>query len=278
MHDRKYTMWVKEIRETLGQTAFVMSFIVLVPLLYFMDTGIYDSGWSLIDYMSNGTDLFVLITALYLACGMFRSEDDQGALEYLLSVPLRRRRLFAAKMVPRISVCAVLLTMASVLNSICGTGGSVLHSLILNWNAGYLYLLLLLVFIQLCGLVLNIVGARSWSTGLVLAFMVLMVWKLVAFTFVLQDLVAKVFGWRASFSLMLTIGRTGQTLIDFAVFLLPVLYILKSLAGVWDMKPIRYRENVFQRKVLLPLAVFIALLAGSIASSHWDLSHPLLMG
>ncbi|OPL17808.1 MAG: hypothetical protein AVO35_07985 [Candidatus Aegiribacteria sp. MLS_C] len=271
-------MWMKEIRETLRQAAFVMSFFVLVPLLYIMDTEIYDTGWSLIDYLSNGMDFFVLISALYLAYGMFRSEDDQGALEYLLSVPLRRSSLFAAKMVPRISVCAVLLTMASVFNSICGTGGSVLHSLILNWGAGYLYLLLLMVFIQLCGLVLNIVGARSWSTSLVLAFMVLMVWKLVAFTFVLQDAIAKVFGWRASYNFMLTIGRTGQTVIDFAVFFLPVLYILKSLAGVWDMKPIRYRENVFQRKVMLPLAVFIVLLAGSVSSSHWDLSHPLLMG
>jgi|GEM_PF-1150275 len=265
-------MIAREIRETIAQTAFVMSFYLFVPLLYLMDVSMYDTGMTLLEYMANGLDLMVMVTSIYLAYNMFRREENDGAAEYLLSLPVSRCRILAVKTLPRIVMALVLLFAAMLVNRMSISQGSVLGSLLINWRAGIPYLALMLVFVQLGGFTLNLVGRRSWSTRLVLLLMVVLVWQSVTFSVAVQKLMAKTLGWRASLRFSWTIGRSGMALIDFSVFFLLLWYILRPLMEIWDLKPGRFRELWFHRRMLLPLVVFILLMVNCLLSPLWHLN------
>ncbi len=265
-------MWMKEIRETLKQTVFVMSFFVLVPLLYLLDSSVYYSGWTFMEYMSNGIDLLILTASLYLAYNVFRIEEEQGAVEYLLSLPVKRGRLLLMKVLPRLSASLLLLAVGKCLNSVSRDTGSVLESVLINWHASLLYLVFFILFIQLSGFMLNLIGRRSWSVRLTLLFMIVLVWQFVGISIPLADLVRKLFGLRASIEFNWRLGVSGRAIIDFSVFLVLLWYILRPLLGIWDLKPMRFREIWFQKRALLPLVVFILLLISSLVSPWWNMN------
>ncbi|MBN2587019.1 MAG: ABC transporter permease subunit [Candidatus Fermentibacteraceae bacterium] len=265
-------MLIKEIRETLKQTVFVMSFLVLIPLLYLLDSSGYQSGWSFMEYLSNGMDLFILITALYLAYNMFRIEEEQDAVEYLLSLPVKRGGLLLMKVLPRLSASLLLLAVGKFLNSVSRETGSVLESVLINWHASLLYLVFFILFIQLSGFMLNLIGRRSWSVRLIMLFMIVLVWQFIGISIPLADLVRKVFGLRASIELYWRLGVSWRAIIDFSVFFVLLWYILRPLLGIWDLKPMRFREIWFQKRALLPLAVFILLMIGCLVSPRWHMN------
>jgi ABC-type transport system involved in multi-copper enzyme maturation permease subunit len=265
-------MWMKEIRETLKQTVFVMSFFVLIPLLYFLDSSVYHSGWTFMEYMSNGIDLLILTAAVYLAYNLFRIEEEQGAVEYLLSLPVKRGRLLLMKVLPRLSASLLLLAVGKCLNSVSRETGSVLESVLINWHASLLYLVFFILFIQLSGFMLNLIGRRSWSVRLILLFMIVLVWQFIGISIPLADLVQKVFGLRASIEFNWRLGVSGRAIIDFSVFFVLLWYILRPVLGIWDLKPMRFREIWFQKRALLPLAVFILLMISSLVSPWWNMN------
>jgi len=268
-------MFLKELKDSLRQVCFVMSFFVLIPLLYLLDRSAYNSGFTFMEYISCGMNLFILITAVYIAYNMFRAEERDGALEYLLSLPLSRMSLLRAKALPRIAVSAVLLLAGFLLNRILQTQGSVLSSLFINYRAGVLYLLGLIVLIQFCGFMLGLVGRRSWSVRLLLLGMVICVWKLGTFTLAIEQIMLQTLGVRRYFNIMILHTRNIRILIEvakgvinFAVFFGLLWYILGPLSRIWDLKPIQVREIWFQKKAILPMLVFILLLINRLFLHH----------
>lgn len=253
-------MWMKETRETLKQAAFVMSFFTLVPLLFLLDISLYRTGMTLMEYLSNGMDLFILITSLYLAYNMFKPEEDDGASEYLLSLPVSRMKLLACKTLPRVSVALVLALIGRVMYGMLMSRGSALVYIFLNWGAGLPYMILFMVFIQGCGYTLGLVGRGSWSARVILLLMVLCVWQFGTFTLLISHAIRVFFDWPASFRFALALRTTWQAVIDFAVFYMLLWYILRPLMCIWDGKSIRFREIRFQRRAVLPLIVFLILL------------------
>ena len=252
-------MWTKEFKETLRQTVFIMAFFILVPLLYLTDQAVYETGLTFLEYISNGLDLFILITAVYLAYNMFKVEERDGATEYLLSLPISRWQLLRYKVIPRTAVLTILLLIGLIINDLRISDGSVLGSVFVNWRVGIFYLIGLIIFVQICGFMLGLVGRESWSIRLMLFAMVLCVWQLGAFSLVIQQIVQKVFGWWAEYRFMCFLGKNGRLLIDFAVSFTLLWYILKPLFSTWDLKPVRAREVWFQRRAAFPMLVFLLL-------------------
>ncbi len=268
-------MLIKEMKETTRQTIFVMSFWILIPVLYLLDSSVVRSGWTFIEYISNGTDLFVLVTSAYLAYNMFKSEREQDAVEYLLSLPISRNMLLLHKVLPRLLVCLVLLVPARILNNLCMSSGSVLESLFLNWNFGFLYIFLLLAFIQLFGLVLNLIGIQSWSARLILSLMIVLAWQGVSFSCVIDLIYWKAALWNSSVLsnwFLWSLNGNVRAVIDYSVFFALIWYLLRPLKNIWDLKPFRSRELWFQKRSLLPLSVFVLMLINCMISPWWNLS------
>ena len=252
-------MWIRELKETLRQTIFIMAFFILVPLLFLTDQALFSSGLSFLEYMSNGLDLFILITAFYLAYNMFKVEERDGATEYLLSLPITRWQLIRYKVIPRVVILTILLLIGSILNDIRISDGSALGMIFVNWRVGLFYLIGFIVFIQICGFMLGLAGRESWSVRLMLLGMILCVWQLGTFTIVITRLIYKVFDIWTAARFTFWLGANGKAIINFSVFFALMWYILKPLCRIWDLKPMRGREIWFQKRAFLPMLVFLLL-------------------
>jgi hypothetical protein len=252
-------MWIREVKETLRQTVFIMAFFILIPILFLADQAVYKTGLTFIEYVSNGLDLFILITAVYLAYNMFKAEEMDGATEYLLSLPISRLNLFKYKVIPRIVILTVLLLAGCFMNSLRRADGSVLGEIFINWRVGILYLIGFIIFIQICGFMLGLAGRESWSMRLMLLAMVLCVWQFGTVSLVINVLVFKVFDIWTAVRFSCWLGTNGRALLDFAVFYSLLWYIVKPLCSIWDLKPMRVREVWFQKRAILPMLVFLLL-------------------
>lgn len=254
-------MWIRELKETLRQTIFIMAFFILIPLLYLTDRAVYETGLTFIEYFSNGLDLFILITAVYLAYNMFKAEERDGATEYLLSLPISRLNLLVCKVLPRIAVLSVLLLIGFIVNDLRLSNGSVLGSIFMNWYPGYFYVLGFVIFLLICGFMIGLVGRTSWITSLMLLVMALCVWQGATTTGAIQSIIGNVFGsWHTAIRFQFAIHNYGFVLINYSVYFALVAYILVPLLRMWDLKPIRVREVWFQKRAFLPMLVFSLLL------------------
>jgi ABC-type transport system involved in multi-copper enzyme maturation permease subunit len=264
------TVFLKELKDTLRQTGFIMSFFILVPLLYLTDQAIYETGLTFIEYISNGLDLFILITAVYLAYNMFKAEEQDGATEYILSLPISRLNLLVNKVLPRIAVLSVLLLIGFIVNDLRLSNGSALGCIFMNWYPGYFYVLGFVIFLQICGFMIGLVGRTSWITSLMLLVMALCIWQGATTTGVIQSIIGNVFGsWRTAIRFQFAIHNYGFVLINYSVYFALLAYILVPLLGILDLKPIRVREVWFQKRALLPMLVFSLLLVSRYLTKYF---------
>jgi ABC-type transport system involved in multi-copper enzyme maturation permease subunit len=249
----------REISITVRQTVFILWFYILIPLLVLLDRSVYRTGLTVWEYISNGIDLFILITALFLAYNMFRNEEEEGASEYLLSLPMNRWKLMGYKIIPRILILFILLIIGLVLNGIRQSEGSALGCIFINWRAGLFYLAGFMAFIQVCGFTLGLVGRSSWSVRLLLLFMVVCVWQFSTISLAIERIIYKVADMRSAVRFSFWFGNSKKALLDFSVFFALIWYILKPLSGIWDLNAMRVREIWFQKRMILPMTAFLLL-------------------
>jgi len=98
-------MLKKEITDTLKQTALVLSFILLMPVVYTINTMRFGGEqlcftW----YIDWGMSFLIPVLILYLSYMIFSGEDSSGAAEYLKSLPVSNWKLLAVKVIPRFVV------------------------------------------------------------------------------------------------------------------------------------------------------------------------------
>lgn len=252
-------MFLREMKETLRQTVFIMTFFIMVPLLFLTDQAVFSSGLTFLEYMSNGLDLFILITAVYLAYNMFKAEERDSATEYLLSLPISRWQLIRYKVIPRIAVLTILLLIGSIINDLRISSGSVLGMIFVYWGTGLFFLIGFITFIQVCGLILGLTGRESWSVRLILLGMIVCIWQLGTITIVITRLIYKVSDMWTAVRFPFWLGDNGSAILDFSLFFALLWYILKPLCGMWDLKSMRAREIWFQKRAVLPMIVFLLL-------------------
>ncbi len=95
-------MWKKEITDTLKQTALVLSFLLVIPAVFWINSMRLADNQPFSHYAEAGIVLSLLMLTLTLAYHMFSSEDSDNASEYLKSLPFSRWKLLSIKILPRL--------------------------------------------------------------------------------------------------------------------------------------------------------------------------------
>jgi hypothetical protein len=106
-------MWKKEITDTLRQTASVLSFLLVVPLMFGINQLRLENNLSFFSYAVWGILAVTLLLVFYLAWTMFASDDKDGAQEYLKSLPLTNRNIFWMKVIPRFVAALLFILVAN---------------------------------------------------------------------------------------------------------------------------------------------------------------------
>ena len=101
-------MYKKEFMASFKQTAVIMSFLLLIPIIHWVNEMRLPGGTSSLGtYMMNGGSLCFALLIAGLAYMMFSSEDNDDALEYLKTLPISKWELLKIKILPRLAVLLV---------------------------------------------------------------------------------------------------------------------------------------------------------------------------
>lgn len=101
-------MYKKEFIATLKQTAVILIFMLLIPIIHWVNEMRLPGGTSSLGtYMINGGFLGFVLLIAGLAYMMFSSEDNDDALEYLKTLPISKWELLKIKILPRLAVLLV---------------------------------------------------------------------------------------------------------------------------------------------------------------------------
>jgi len=96
-----------EILKTLKQTAVILSFLLLIPVIHWANEIRIPGGTSSLgNYFISGGFLNYLMLVVGFAYMMFSTEDSDDAMEYLKTLPVSNRVLFITKILPRLVVLA----------------------------------------------------------------------------------------------------------------------------------------------------------------------------
>ncbi len=165
-------MWKKEITDTLKQTGIVLSFLLLMPIIFGINQ-IRFSGESLSFswYIDWGMSYLIPFLILYLAYNIFSQEDSDGALEYLNTLPLNNWKLLAIKILPRFVVLSSLvLIYESLFRSIQPNHSGLSTSVLLWGSLTFLHESSLLLIAMVSGFMLGLSDRKN--PFLILAFAV----------------------------------------------------------------------------------------------------------
>ncbi len=101
-------MYKKEFMATLKQTAVILSFLLLIPIIHWVNEMRLSGGTSSLDtYMMNGGFLCFILLIVGFAYMMFSSEDKDDAQEYLKTLPISKTELLKIKILPRLSILLI---------------------------------------------------------------------------------------------------------------------------------------------------------------------------
>lgn len=240
-------MFLKELKDTLKQTGSIMTLMVVMPLIYLLDSSFYRTGTTLLEYMAGGFALLWMIALGYLAYNMFRPEEKDDAVEYILSLPIGRWKLLICKILPRVGILLGL----NLLTIFVGGG----HLWFYNLQG----LLVFVVFSQVCGFALGIVSRKSWITRLMLFVMMICAFIInsIPLQFIWKDVVnaTSMLPNLPNLSPMLIwmdhirFSHLSYILIEFGFLALILIPLYRS----WDIKPVRARELSFAKRAIVPL-------------------------
>ena len=240
-------MFLKEIKDTLKQTGFIMAFLAVMPLIYLIDSSFYKTGVTISGYMVGGFALLWMIAVGYMAYNMFRPEEKDDAVEYILSLPISRWKLLTWKTVPRV---AILLGL-NLLTVFVGGGHILFYS--------FIGLFSFVVFSQVCGFALGIVGRKSWIARLMLFIMVICAYIVNSIPpkFIWKDFIdaSALVPYLPKISPMLVwmdhirFSQLSYFLVEFGFLALILIPIYRK----WDLKPVRVRELSFEKRAIVPL-------------------------
>ncbi len=256
-------MWKKEITDTLKQTALVLSFLLLIPVIFGINQMRFSSeSLSFSWYIDWGMSFLLPILMLYLSYMMFASEDSDGATEYLKSLPVNKWKLLAIKIFPRF---AVIVVIAFVYHSIFMS--DFVHSGRFFWfyySPGSLSLLKSLTLIitpLFFGFMLGI-SSRS-NVFLALAFLLTISYFVFA-GYNFMSLLSRHF-YRLWWPVFSNANIASFFVLDsvlriFLPTLLPVL-VLVPVFKSWDVSSGKIRSQIMLKRMAGPLALIIALFA-----------------
>jgi len=227
-----------EFVQTAKDVSAVMAFLLVLPLVYILDSETMHTGTTLWEYLVGGYAILWLVATGFTSWRMFFRERRDGAHEYLLSLPAGSAGLLAAKAGPRLIVIVALHLAGSLLSP----GGL--------WFYDTMGLLTFTSFVLGCGLALGAMRGGGWSSRLMMLVMGTSVFVLAA---VPEEFFPGPFPW-------------GSDLIK---LLLPVGVLVVMTAWSFsrlDLGPPEEAETSFTKLGLLPMVALawpaVTLLVG----------------
>ena len=240
--------------ETLRQTLFILAFYILVPVLYLVDLTGVRSQMSFLWYMSNGLNLTFIILVIYLAWNMFRVEYRDGAMEYMLSLPVSSWKKLMFKVLPRIFVLLPFYVLDLLLVEVRLEREGVIFGRVIHGNLLEVIYLVVLVF--LLGFVLGLIGRKGWTSSTVMIVMLFGALGTRVTWFYSVRILGRSFIsglWEAfGINYMILEMRWGPT-ISYLTWLLLVGFAIRPLIKRWELGSPRERELVFVKRAFLPM-------------------------
>ena len=89
-------------------------FLVIIPFMYIVDKLVWKWGLDYRSLIDTGFVITLLIYAVYAGGTVFQSERKDRAFEYLFSLPLTRRKIILAKILPRLGILTLLGAAATI--------------------------------------------------------------------------------------------------------------------------------------------------------------------
>ena len=215
-------MLEREFRDAAWQFGGIMLFLAVIPLVYLLDSSTYRTGVRLSEYMIGGFGLLWLISTVYIGYNIFRSEIRDDSFEYVLSLPISRLKLLVWKTLPRILV----LYVTAELSDLFGV----------TYFPGRALLLAFIVFTQVCGFTLGLVGRGSWMARLLL-------FLLVTFTYFTNSTRP------LRYTMLGGIAGSLWIVLELAVLMI----LLLPVYSIWDLRHGRIMERRLALSAVLPL-------------------------
>jgi hypothetical protein len=256
-------MWKKEITDTLRQTASVLSFLLVVPLVFGINQLRLEENLPFSSYAIWWTLVVAPLLMLYLAYTMFASDDTDDAQEYLKSLPLPYRNIFWMKVLPRF-VSALLFILAAnwLVHKYWWT-----HGMSAFWLStdieGYLESVFMVAAAMIYGFLLGISDRRNPFLAIALMIPVLyillssdilVIRKILYFLYshVMKPL-ELMHAW--FFNLLRVVSFIIAVVIPAALPLLVLISVFKS----WDVSSGKIRSQRILKRMAGPLVLIIAL-------------------
>ena len=256
-------MWKKEITDTLRQTASLLSFLLVVPLMFGINQLRLENNLTFFSYAVWGILAVAPLLVFYLAYTMFASDDKDGAQEYLKSLPLPYQNIFWMKVLPRF-VSALLFILAAnwLVHKYWWTHGMSAFWLSVDIE-GYLESIFMVAVAMLYGFLLGISDRRN--PFLAIAFMIPVLFILLSsdtqvthkILYFLFSRVMKPLGlmhlW--FFNLLRVVSFIIAVVIPAVLPLLVLIPVFKS----WDASSGKIRSQRILKRMAMPLTLIIAL-------------------
>ena len=109
----------KEIRDALKRFIESLVALLIIPFIYIGDKLVRKIGLDYASLIQTGFFITLVIYAVYAGATIFQSERKDRAFEYLFSLPLTRRKIILAKVLPRLGL---LLFLGGVATIVIGRG------------------------------------------------------------------------------------------------------------------------------------------------------------
>lgn len=226
----------KETTDALKRFIESLVALMIIPFLYIGDKLLTKAGLDFRSLIQTGFVVTLLIFAVYAGATVFQSERKDRAFEYLFSLPLTRREIILAKVLPRLGL---LLFLAGVATIVVGRG--------LLEEAGITFLLLffssLFLSIGVFSIVINLFGVG-------LMYIIYLQGQLVF----------------ASLLLKLGVNFTGRhgpliaELTSAAVLLVPFGIAFWLTFKKMDVRPLRLQMRTYYAIILPTLIILVSLI------------------
>ncbi|MGA2533839.1 MAG: ABC transporter permease [Candidatus Aminicenantales bacterium] len=161
----------KEIRDALKRFVESLVALLIIPFLYIGDKLLTKAGLDYASLIQTGFFITLVIYAVYAGATVFQSERKDRAFEYLFSLPLTRRKIILAKVLPRLGL---LLFLGGVATIAIGRGlqaESGIALLVLFFSALFLSIGVFSIVINLFGV--GLMYIIFFQAGLVFASLLL---------------------------------------------------------------------------------------------------------
>lgn len=244
-------MYKKEFMASLKQTAVILSFMLLIPVIHWVNEMRLPGGTSSFGtYMMNGGFLGFALLIAGLAYMMFSSEDNDDALEYLKTLPISKWELLKIKILPRLAVLLVP-ALAATLYTAMQPSINVFDLYYLAIAPIFLSILIALVL----GFLLGLSDRRN---PILIGSMTLLTSYPIFFGFILVHKISRYIYHQTQTDIPVYL----YALVHFVIITAPVLitlYLLLPVYKSWDCTSGKIRSQAILKRLAVPSILIVAL-------------------